>query len=201
MAAAAGILNQQLTAGQALTGRLATPMDNSTSGTNGSGTNGANGSSNASATISANDFLTLLVTEMQNQDPTTATDPNQYINQLVEVNSLEQLVQINQTLTADSEAASSQDGSASSQVARAKPAGTSPLGTAVHATPGAHGATAPGAATPVLADDPANIRSAAFQRVFGNLGAPHTNPAAERVAHALDGRTHAPVMGSVPVTH
>jgi flagellar basal-body rod modification protein FlgD len=55
-----------------------------------------------SATISANDFLTLLVTEMQNQDPTADTDPNEYINQLVQVNSLEQLISINQTLTTDS---------------------------------------------------------------------------------------------------
>ena len=52
------------------------------------------------ATITANDFLTLLVTEIQNQDPTTQTDPMQYITQLVGVNSLEQLVQINQTLSA-----------------------------------------------------------------------------------------------------
>jgi len=52
----------------------------------------------SSSTISSNDFLTLLVTEMKNQDPTNATDPNQYINQLVSVNSLEQLIEINQTL-------------------------------------------------------------------------------------------------------
>ncbi len=58
----------------------------------------ASGSPNQ-ATITANDFLTLLVTEIQNQDPTTQTDPMQYITQLVGVNSLEQLVQINQTLT------------------------------------------------------------------------------------------------------
>jgi flagellar basal-body rod modification protein FlgD len=52
----------------------------------------------SSSTITSNDFLTLLVTEMKNQDPTNATDPNQYINQLVSVNSLEQLIEINQTL-------------------------------------------------------------------------------------------------------
>jgi flagellar basal-body rod modification protein FlgD len=64
-----------------------------------SGSAGATGSSTDQATITANDFLTLLVTEIQNQDPTTQTDPMQYITQLVGVNSLEQLVQINQTLT------------------------------------------------------------------------------------------------------
>jgi len=60
------------------------------------------GSEADSASISANDFLTLLVTEMKNQDPTANTDPNEYINQLVQVNSLQQLISINQTLTTDS---------------------------------------------------------------------------------------------------
>ena len=96
MAAAAGILNHAMTAGQALTGKAATPMDSTTTGT--SGTSSSSDASSDSATISANDFLTLLVTEMQNQDPTADTDPNEYINQLVQVNSLEQLIDINQTL-------------------------------------------------------------------------------------------------------
>lgn len=61
---------------------------------------GAGSSSDASsASITANDFLTLLVTEMKNQDPTANTDPNEYINQLVQVNSLQQLIAINETLT------------------------------------------------------------------------------------------------------
>ncbi len=66
------------------------------------GTNSSTGSSTTgsnSATITANDFLTLLVTEIQNQDPTSQTDPMTYITQLVGVNSLEQLVQINSTLS------------------------------------------------------------------------------------------------------
>lgn len=66
-------------------------------------TTGASSSSNTnSASITANDFLELLVSEMKNQDPTANTDPNQYINQLVQVNSLEQLIQINQDLTPSS---------------------------------------------------------------------------------------------------
>ncbi len=59
----------------------------------------SNGSNQTSASVSANDFLTLLVTEMQNQDPTASVDPNEYINQLVNVNSLQQLISINQTLS------------------------------------------------------------------------------------------------------
>ena len=49
--------------------------------------------------ITSSDFLTLLVTEMKNQDPTQPTDPNAYIQQLVGVNSLQQLISINQDLT------------------------------------------------------------------------------------------------------
>lgn len=49
-----------------------------------------------SSMITANDFLTLLVTELKNQDPTANTDPNAYVDQLVQVNSLQQLIQINQ---------------------------------------------------------------------------------------------------------
>lgn len=75
------------------------------------------------AGITANDFLTLLVTEIQNQDPTTQTDPMQYITQLVGVNSLEQLVQINQTLSGDASSANSPAAQpSSSPVAAVKPA-------------------------------------------------------------------------------
>ena len=51
-----------------------------------------------SPTITSNDFLKLLVAEMKNQDPTATTDPNAYIDQLVQVNSLQQLIQINADL-------------------------------------------------------------------------------------------------------
>ena len=64
------------------------------------GTTNANfGSSGSGSMIGANDFLTLLVSELKNQDPTQPTDPASYIQQLVGVNSLEQLIQINQGLT------------------------------------------------------------------------------------------------------
>lgn len=64
-----------------------------------SATSGSNGSSSTAtdpSQITSNDFLTLLVSELQNQDPTQPTDPNSYIQQLVGVNSLQQLIQINQ---------------------------------------------------------------------------------------------------------
>jgi flagellar basal-body rod modification protein FlgD len=54
--------------------------------------------STGSNTITSGDFLTLLVAEMKNQDPTQPSDPTQYIQQLVGVNSLQQLIAINQDL-------------------------------------------------------------------------------------------------------
>src|ERR1700690_854199 len=96
-AAAAGIFSQHLAAGQTLTGQSASPMANAATGS--SSADSSSDASSSSSTISANDFLTLLVTEMQNQDPTANTDPNEYINQLVQVNSLEQLIDINQNLS------------------------------------------------------------------------------------------------------
>jgi flagellar basal-body rod modification protein FlgD len=53
----------------------------------------------STSTITSDDFLTLLVSELKNQDPTQPTDPTTYIQQLVGVNSLQQLIQINQGLT------------------------------------------------------------------------------------------------------
>src|ERR1700758_3134915 len=67
----------------------ATPKDTTTPTTNSSGDTG-------SSNITSNDFLTLLVSELKNQDPTQPTDPNQYITQLAQVNSLQQLISINQ---------------------------------------------------------------------------------------------------------
>jgi flagellar basal-body rod modification protein FlgD len=61
--------------------------------------NPQSGSAADNSDITADDFLTLLVSELKNQDPTQPTDPNAYIQQLVGVNSLQQLISINQGIT------------------------------------------------------------------------------------------------------
>ncbi|MFC6644288.1 flagellar hook capping FlgD N-terminal domain-containing protein [Granulicella cerasi] len=66
----------------------------SASGTSSGGTS----TGSASNQITSSDFLSLLVSELKNQDPTSPTDPTTYVQQLVGVNSLEQLIQINQDL-------------------------------------------------------------------------------------------------------
>jgi len=198
---ATGILNHMVTAGQALKGMAATPTAGSTNGTGGTGgANGASGTDNSddtsssSATISANDFLTLLVTEMQNQDPTANQDPNEYINQLVQVNSLEQLIGINQTLTTDlGPAPASSSTGASGQTAGTTTAATgasAPATTAAAHAPNA----APGAASAVPA---AAAQTTTTRRTAGNVSVPSANPAAQQVGHALSGRMHLrPAKGS-----
>ena len=175
MSTLAGLLNHQVTAGQALTRNAATPMASSTSGS--SGTNSSSDSSGSSAAISANDFLTLLVTEMKNQDPTANTDPNEYINQLVNVNSLEQLIDINQTLSGDSTSSSS--GTGTTPVVTRAGTAANQAGSPLSTTSGAAASSAPAAQT------------AAAQRMSGNLSAPNASPTALRVGHALAGRSHA----------
>lgn len=165
-----GILNHLAAAGQTL--NSATPAEYVKSADTGSS------STAASSTISANDFLTLLVTEMKNQDPTANTDPNEYINQLVQVNSLEQLISINQTLTADS---------------------TTPSGDAVAHGPSASAVPAQGSTSPASLNPPAStpspmssgIHATPAKHVSGNLSIPTVVPAAQRVAEALSVRPHA----------
>ena len=205
MAAMAGILNHQLTGGQALTGKGASPMASSESGAGGTSSMSSSGSS--SATISANDFLTLLVTEMRNQDPTADTDPNEYINQLVQVNSLEQLISINQTLSTDlgSPATSSSSGATSGQVgastsglAGASPASATAQVRAAGHKPGGMTAAQPGGSGTAAAINQF-AQSVGAKRSPGNLSVPEAKPAAHRVAHALDGRSHAqPLPGGLP---
>lgn len=186
-AAAMGVFDHAITAAQAVKGQAA-PAANVATGAN--GTNGTNGSSDASsnsATISANDFLTLLVTEMQNQDPTADTDPNEYINQLVQVNSLEQLIDINQTLTTGLEATPATDGGT----------GTTPQVVGAGGSKAANGpvVSEPAAGTAVSKTGNQMTRPAeaqnAVQHAPGNLSVPGVNRAAQRVGHALAGRTRA----------
>jgi len=202
MAAAAGILHHQMTAAaQAMTAKAATPQDSSTTGT--SSSNGSSSTSDDSATISANDFLTLLVTEMQNQDPTEDTDPNEYIDQLVQVNSLEQLIDINQTLSAGLGATT--DGATAAPTAQNANAATAPAGTGLAGS--VQAALHKAGAAPALpggADAGNTIAApgALTQRTAGNLGVPGVNRAAQRVGHALDGRTRAaPATNRLSATH
>lgn len=169
MAASAAMWNNAAPGSHPLPGAFRTPATTQETGS-------SSDSKDSSSTISANDFLTLLVTEMKNQDPTSATDPNQYINQLVSVNSLEQLIQINQTLSAAVVAPDVASGGSNPPSREAR--SDSDDGLARQLSGAGQLATLPAARAPQ-----AHITS-------GNLGIPDPAPAAERVAQALAGRTH-----------
>jgi len=122
--------------------------------------NSSGSSTTGAGTVTANDFLELLVTEMKNQDPTANTDPNEYISQLVQVNSLEQLVQINQDL-GSSTSTSNQTGASGSSV------------------------NAPAAASSAATQLSAQRNEDTSSAQGGNLSQPSAMAAATRVADSL----------------
>jgi flagellar basal-body rod modification protein FlgD len=157
MAAAAGILNHS-TSSADLTGTTVKAD--------------ADSSSSNSASITSSDFLVLLVTELKNQDPTASTDPNAYVNQLISINSLEQLININSTLTS----AVGGSSSTTSSVTKASASATANSDT-VQPDASSGGSSISGA-----------IQTATSKLAPGNLSVPAANPSAQTVAQALSGR-------------
>ncbi len=68
-----------------------------TNTTNNNTTNNSNSAANK-ASVDYNSFLKLLVTQMQNQDPTQPMDATQYVSQLATFSNVEQSVQMNSKL-------------------------------------------------------------------------------------------------------
>jgi flagellar basal-body rod modification protein FlgD len=185
-----GIFNHAVTAAQAISNTNPT----SSPAPQAAGADGTSGTSTSSASISANDFLTLLVTEMKNQDPTANTDPNEYINQLVNVNSLEQLIDINQNLKTVLGNPSSQSG--------APVTGQIPAATTAHASPSAQlppipPTTQSANSIPAVEENFATF-AASLKRAPGNLNVPNAIPAAHSVASALSGAPHAHSIAGSP---
>jgi flagellar basal-body rod modification protein FlgD len=220
MAAAAGFWNHHMAAGAAVDRNQrrfwqARPVRihriGNAAGTSGTtGSTGSTGTGDDSSTISSNDFLTLLVTEMKNQDPTSDQDPNEYINQLVQVNSLEQLIDINQNLTTALGGAGGATGGGTGTPGSA-------AGQSSGAAPGVQGLTAQNALSQIqgaarakagamagaqplgssaTGSDPAATFAARLRHAPGNLAVPQANPAADHVAHALDGQSRKQSIGT-----
>lgn len=57
-------------------------------------------SSSASSTLSMtfDQYIQIMLTQLENQDPTNATDPNQYTQQLITIQNVQQMVQIDEDL-------------------------------------------------------------------------------------------------------
>lgn len=185
MAAAAGLLNQPAASGQRLTGMKVNPMTSSNSETN------SNSAKASASGITANDFLTLLVTEMKNQDPTANTDPNQYINQLVNVNSLQQLISINETLTSAYGSSNANSYAHPAAQTNANDSVTAKARTATEAASQPDTTVAP-SSNEASPGDP-TFQAFINKLAHGNLSTPEANAAALRLAHALDGHGNASI--------
>jgi flagellar basal-body rod modification protein FlgD len=62
-------------------------------------TSSTTGAASSMNSLSPNDFLTMLIAEMQNQDPTKPMDPAQMVSQLATVSQVSQSVKTNETLS------------------------------------------------------------------------------------------------------
>ena len=172
MAGIAGIWNHATGALSAL--GKANPMDSTQTG--------SGSSAGDASTISANDFLTLLVTEMKNQEPTADTNPNEYINQLVQVNSLEQLIDINQNLSsALGDSGTVSGGSVAGHGMSSAHAVKSGTGAVTSASSARQTTGSSGAVSEAMSQNKAVPIAA------GNLSVPRIAPAAHRVAQVLSG--------------
>jgi flagellar hook assembly protein FlgD len=80
------------------------PFQNAASAFGASSTAGTSSSSSTSSAdsgnqLTGNDFITLLAAQLQAQDPLNPIDPTTFVTQLVQFNQLQQLIDINQTLS------------------------------------------------------------------------------------------------------
>lgn len=77
-------------------------MVSGVSGSSSSANNNALASLSSAANnefVSQNTFLTLLITQLQNQDPMNPQDSSQFVSQLASFSSLEQMTQLNTNIT------------------------------------------------------------------------------------------------------
>jgi flagellar basal-body rod modification protein FlgD len=85
-----------------MTVSAATPISSAAVATNaatGSTATATSAQASATPTLSYNSFLTLLMAELKNQDPTQPMDPSQMVSQLATISEVGQAVQTNSSLS------------------------------------------------------------------------------------------------------
>jgi flagellar basal-body rod modification protein FlgD len=140
------------------------PRATTSSSSSSSSTNSASATSSSSLQTT---FLNLLVTELQNQDPTSPVDPTAMVGQMVSLNQLDQLISINQTLgnMSGSTAATSSNATANAVVA-------ADSGSAATSSPAvAHLATSTAASQELPAYTPMSDPNA-LMNLYGSFGTP-----------------------------
>jgi flagellar basal-body rod modification protein FlgD len=81
-----------------MTVSAATPISSAAGATN-AATGATSAQTSAAPTLSYNSFLTLLMAELKNQDPTQPMDPSQMVSQLATISEVGQAVQTNTSLS------------------------------------------------------------------------------------------------------
>jgi flagellar hook assembly protein FlgD len=140
-----------------------------TGGTGGSSSTGSSSSTSASNLQST--FLNLLVTELQNQDPTSPVDPTQMVSQMVSLNQLDQLISINQTLANMSSSASGSAPAGNGSTVKAPVTQTSIDAKPAQPTTGNNLAF-----TQVPAQYAIPTNNPGLMNLYGGFGIPVTNP-------------------------
>jgi flagellar basal-body rod modification protein FlgD len=86
---------------------------NGATGTNGTGNTGSTGSSdssggvNGAATLGGTDFLTLMLAQLKNQDPTSPVDSNTFLSQLAQLSEVQGITSLNTSFSSLSSSLSS----------------------------------------------------------------------------------------------
>jgi flagellar basal-body rod modification protein FlgD len=158
---------------------------------NSSATSGTSSTSNTSTSSTTNDptsasglqstFLNLLVTELQNQDPTQPVDPTEMVSQMVSLNQLDQLISINQTLSSLTSNSGISGAPSTGSTGSTTATGNAASGTS--ASSAASGTSAASQKTPQPQPLPSSqeklaaptaINPAAWMNLYGNIGVPAT---------------------------
>lgn len=71
----------------------------STTGTTGNSSSAGSGSSANGVTLGGTDFLTLMLAQLKNQDPTSPVDSNQFLSQLASLSEVQGITQLNSSFS------------------------------------------------------------------------------------------------------
>jgi flagellar basal-body rod modification protein FlgD len=81
--------------GTGTTGTTGSTGTTAANGSTSSGSSTANGGSASGVTLGGTDFLTLLLAQLQNQDPTSPVDSNEFLSQLASLSEVQGINQLN----------------------------------------------------------------------------------------------------------
>ncbi|KAA6464424.1 hypothetical protein DYQ86_00135 [Acidobacteria bacterium AB60] len=154
---------------QGLTPAMSAPVAGQTASAS-SPTGGSNSSTSASSLQTT--FLNLLVTELQNQDPTSPVDPTAMVGQMVSLNELDQLISINQVLQQSFGSGTGTTPAGSGSVPASRANGTpSAAGPATAGLLAGVGIT-PQTPAPLQAASPTSLSANSLMNLYGNFTAP-----------------------------